>query len=174
MKGRERFTPYLDVFRLTWPIALGMANNALMQFVDRVFLSQESTASLEAVLPASVLAGVFVCFFQSVVAYSGTFVAQYFGAGSVSGGGMNEQVAAKLMDPDGKAVWEKGDAIHAYFVALPRPRKTGAWSLSLSRSRTGQWDDASASVIGVPGFLFPVEGRRWTFAGRNWRKAANK
>ena len=85
MKWRERFAPYLDVFRLTWPIALGMANNALMQFVDRVFLSQESTASLEAVLPASVLAGVFVCFFQSVVAYSGTFVAQYFGAGSERG-----------------------------------------------------------------------------------------
>ena len=85
MKWRERYAPYLDVFRLTWPIALGMANNALMQFVDRVFLSQESTASLEAVLPASVLAGVFVCFFQSVVAYSGTFVAQYFGAGSERG-----------------------------------------------------------------------------------------
>ena len=85
MTLRERLVPYLDVFRLTWPIALGMANNALMQFVDRVFLSQESAASLEAVLPASVLAGVFGCLFQSVVVYSGTFVAQYFGAGSERG-----------------------------------------------------------------------------------------
>ena len=85
MSLRARLGPYLDVFRLTWPIALGMANNALMQFVDRVFLSQESTASLEAVLPASVFAGVFICLFQAVVAYSGTFVAQYFGAGSERG-----------------------------------------------------------------------------------------
>ena len=85
MTHRGRFAPYLDVFRLTWPIALGMANNAVMQFVDRVFLSNESAASLEAVLPASVFSGVFVCLFQSVVAYSGTFVAQYFGAGSERG-----------------------------------------------------------------------------------------
>ena len=62
-----------------------MANNAVMQFVDRVFLSNESTASLEAVLPASMLALLFVGFFQSVVAYSGTFVAQYFGAGVEDG-----------------------------------------------------------------------------------------
>jgi len=80
MTVRGRLGAYLDVFRLTWPIALGMANNAVMQFVDRVFLSQESAASLEAVLPASVFSGVFVCLFQSVVVYSGTFVAQYFGA----------------------------------------------------------------------------------------------
>ena len=85
MTWRRRLAGYLEVFRLTWPLALGMANNALMQFADRVFLSHESAASLEAVLPASVFAGVFVCFFQSVVAYSGTFVAQYFGAGSARG-----------------------------------------------------------------------------------------
>ena len=85
MKLRERIAPYFDVFRLTWPIALGMANNAIMQFVDRVFLSNESAASLEAVLPAAIFSGTFVCFFQSVVAYSGTFVAQYFGAGSQRG-----------------------------------------------------------------------------------------
>ena len=85
MTLRGRLAPYLDVFRLTWPLALGMANNAVMQFVDRVFLSNESAASLEAVLPASVFSGVFVCFFQAVVAYSGTFVAQYCGAGSERG-----------------------------------------------------------------------------------------
>lgn len=85
MTVRGRLGAYLDVFRLTWPLALGMANNALMQFVDRVFLSQESAASLEAVLPASVFSGVFVCLFQSVVVYSGTFVAQYFGAGNERG-----------------------------------------------------------------------------------------
>ena len=55
------------VLRLVWPLALGMANNAVMQFVDRVFLSNESNASLQAVLPAAVLSFLFICFFQSLV-----------------------------------------------------------------------------------------------------------
>jgi len=59
-----------------------MVNNAAMQFVDRAYLARESMASLEAVLPASTLAWVFLCFFQSVVGYSGVFVAQYHGAGN--------------------------------------------------------------------------------------------
>ena len=75
----------LNALKLVWPLALGMANNAAMQFVDRVFLAHDSTASLEAVLPASVFSGVFVCFAQSVVVYSGTFVAQHFGAGNERG-----------------------------------------------------------------------------------------
>ena len=73
--------PYLDIVRLVWPLALGMVNNAVMQFVDRAYLAHESMASLEAALPASILAFNVLGFFQSVVAYSGTFVAQYHGAG---------------------------------------------------------------------------------------------
>ena len=76
---------YASVLKLVWPLALGMANNAAMQFADRVFLAHESAASLEAVLPASMLAAIFICFFQSVVAYAGTFVAQFHGAGNEEG-----------------------------------------------------------------------------------------
>ena len=76
---------YREIFRLVWPIALGMANNALMQFVDRAFLAKEATSSLQAVLPASTLAWVFLSFFQSVVGYSGVFVAQYFGKNDLKG-----------------------------------------------------------------------------------------
>ena len=72
---------YLDILGLVWPLALGMANNALMQFIDRAFLARESTESLEAVLPASMLSFILLGFFQAVVAYSGTFVATYHGAG---------------------------------------------------------------------------------------------
>ena len=85
MDAKEKLAPYWKVMKLVWPLALGMANNALMQFTDRVFLARESTASLEAVLPASILAILFISFFQSVVAYSGTFVAQYHGAGDPDG-----------------------------------------------------------------------------------------
>ena len=85
MDIKGTWSPYWKVLKLVWPLALGMANNALMQFTDRVFLARESTASLEAVLPASVLAFLFVGFFQSITAYSGTFVAQYHGAGDADG-----------------------------------------------------------------------------------------
>ena len=76
---------YLEILRLVWPLALGMLNNAVLQFVDGVFLAHESLESLEASLPASMLAILVMGFFQSVVAYSGTFVAQYHGAGNSHG-----------------------------------------------------------------------------------------
>ena len=73
--------PYIDILKLVWPLALGMVNNAVMQFVDRAYLAHESMASLEAVLPAGMLMWIFAGFFQSIVAYSSVFVAQYHGAG---------------------------------------------------------------------------------------------
>jgi len=72
---------YLEILKLVWPLALGMVNNSVMQFVDRVFLAKESLGSLEAVMPASTLAWVFMGFFQSLVGYSGVFVSQYHGSG---------------------------------------------------------------------------------------------
>lgn len=72
---------YLEILKLVWPLALGMVNNAVMQFTDRAFLARESMASLEAVMPASMLVLIALGFFQSAVAYSGTFVAQCHGAG---------------------------------------------------------------------------------------------
>ena len=77
--------PYREIFRLVWPLALGMVNNALMQFIDRAFLARESMASLEAVMPASMLALVVLGLFQALVAESGTFVANYHGAGDLRG-----------------------------------------------------------------------------------------
>ena len=71
----------LEILKLVWPLALGMVNNAVMQFVDRAFLAKDSLSSIEAVLPACTLAWVFMGFFQSVVGYSGVFVSQYHGAG---------------------------------------------------------------------------------------------
>jgi len=76
---------YLDILKLVWPLALGMVNNAAMQFVDRAYLANESMASLEAVLPATTLVWVFLGFFQAIVGYTGVFVAQYHGAGDAAG-----------------------------------------------------------------------------------------
>lgn len=71
---------YFDIFKLVWPIALGMVNSAVMQFVDRAYLARHSMLALEAILPATTLAWIFMSFFQSVVGYSGVFVSQYYGA----------------------------------------------------------------------------------------------
>ena len=73
--------PYLEILKLVWPLALGMINNAVLQFTDRMFLAHDSVEALEAVLPAAALAWIFMSFFQSVVGYSNVFVARYYGAG---------------------------------------------------------------------------------------------
>ena len=73
--------PYLQILQLVWPLALGMINNAVMQFVDRAYLSYDSLRALEAVMPAGMLMWIFAGFFQSVVGYSSVFVGQYHGAG---------------------------------------------------------------------------------------------
>lgn len=77
---------YIDIVRLVWPIALGMVNAAAMQFVDRAYLARYSVTALEAVLPATTLAWIFMSFFQSVTGYSGVFVAQYHGTGDAASG----------------------------------------------------------------------------------------
>ena len=74
-------TSYRNILKLVWPLALGMVNNAVMQFVDRAYLAHDSIDALEAVLPAGMLMWMFAGFFQSVVGYSSVFVGQYHGAG---------------------------------------------------------------------------------------------
>ena len=74
-----KLKPYLDIFRLVWPLVLGMLNNAVLQFVDGVFLARESMESLDASLPASMLALVVMGFFQSMTALGGIFGAFFAG-----------------------------------------------------------------------------------------------
>ena len=72
---------YREIMKLVWPLALGMINNAVMQFVDRAYLAHDSMRALESVLPAGMLMWMFAGFFQSVVGYSSVFVGRYHGAG---------------------------------------------------------------------------------------------
>lgn len=73
-------TSYRSILKLVWPLALGMINNAAMQFVDRAYLAHYSLEALEAVLPAGLLMWVFAGFFQALVGYSNVLVGQYHGA----------------------------------------------------------------------------------------------
>ena len=38
--------PYVDIAKLVWPLALGMLNNAVLQFVDGVFLAEPISNAL--------------------------------------------------------------------------------------------------------------------------------
>lgn len=73
---------FRECVNVAWPLVLAMAGNAIMMFVDRLFLARYSTVSIQAAMPAGLVAFMAIAFLQNVVAYSGTFVAQYAGAGS--------------------------------------------------------------------------------------------
>lgn len=79
----KQLTPggYAEMWRIAGPLILSMGSYTIMQFCDRVFLSRYSSVSIQAALPAGILAHTLVCFFQSLCGYSSTFTAQYYGAG---------------------------------------------------------------------------------------------
>lgn len=73
---------YREMWHIAAPLILSMASYTIMQFCDRVFLSRYSSITIQAALPAGVLAHTLVCFFQALTGYAGTFTAQYHGAGA--------------------------------------------------------------------------------------------
>ena len=69
-------------FHLILPLVLAMAANAVNQFADRLFLSRYSDVAIQGSLPGGILSWLFICLIVAAVGYSGTFVAQFWGAGS--------------------------------------------------------------------------------------------
>lgn len=74
-----------EAARLALPLIVSMAAFTVMQFCDRLFLARYSSESIQAALPAGVLAFTLICLFQSLAGYAGTFVAHYHGAGNRRG-----------------------------------------------------------------------------------------
>ena len=68
------------MWRIAAPLILSMASYTVMQFCDRVFLSRYSSVTIQAALPAGILAHTLICFFQALTGYAGTFTAHYHGA----------------------------------------------------------------------------------------------
>lgn len=83
----EPATPggYREVLRLAWPLIVSTGSFSLMQFVDRVFLAQYSSVSIQAALPAGLLAFTLCSAFMAIAGYANTFVAQYHGSGDARG-----------------------------------------------------------------------------------------
>lgn len=76
---------YWKILRLAAPLILSMGTMTVMQFCDRIFLARYSSISIQAALPAGILAFTFSCLFHALAGYAGTFVAQYHGAKNPEG-----------------------------------------------------------------------------------------
>jgi len=76
---------YREILAVSLPIIAAMAGRTIMMFCDRLFLAQHSQLELQASLPAGILSFTLICIFYGTVSYSGTFVAQYYGAGDRAG-----------------------------------------------------------------------------------------
>lgn len=76
---------YREMLAVAVPLIISMGTFTVMQFCDRVFLARYSSAAIQAAVPAGVLSFTFLCIFQSLAGYAGTYVAQYHGAGDSRG-----------------------------------------------------------------------------------------
>ncbi len=70
------------ILPIALPLIISSGSNALMQFCDRIFLARLDSVSIQAALPGGVLSFTLCCIFQAIAGYTGTFVAQYHGAGN--------------------------------------------------------------------------------------------
>ncbi len=87
VNSSKSFVPggYREVLKIAYPLVISTASFSLMQFVDRVFLAQYSTISIQAALPAGLLSFTLISGFMALAGYANTFVAQYHGSGDTHG-----------------------------------------------------------------------------------------
>ncbi len=71
---------YRQVLRVSVPLVISMSSTMIMEFTDRVFLSNYSLEAIAAALPAGIAAFLFISFFLGTAQYLNVFVAQYVGS----------------------------------------------------------------------------------------------
>jgi len=106
-----------ETVRIVYPLVLAMGANALNQFVDRIFLARYSDAAIQASLPGGILSWLFICLLVATAGYSGTFVAQCFGAGS------RREAAAAY----GQGLWLTAACLPFILASIPLGRCIFAW-----------------------------------------------
>ena len=72
---------YSEVLRVCFPLVMSMSATTVMEFTDRVFLSNYSLDAIAAVAPAGITAYLFMAFLGGIAGYTQVFIAQYYGAG---------------------------------------------------------------------------------------------
>jgi len=78
--GKNRTVSYRELLEVAFPLIITSASFTLLHFCDRMFLANYSSVSIQAVVPAGILAFTLICFFMALSAISNSFVAQYYGA----------------------------------------------------------------------------------------------
>lgn len=73
---------YRDVIAVGLPLVISLASTTVMQFTDRMFLSNYSMEAISAALPAGIANFTFMSFFLGVAGYLNVFIAQYCGSGA--------------------------------------------------------------------------------------------
>ena len=73
------------MLKIGLPLVVSMGSATVMQFTDRIFLSNYSLESIAAATPAGILSFLFTCFFLGVVTYGNVFVASTPGLEGRSG-----------------------------------------------------------------------------------------
>ena len=82
IEGWRKKSCYSDVIRVCLPLVMSTAAVTVMEFTDRVFLSNYSLDAISAATPAGIVAFLFILFFSGVAGYGTVFIAQYAGAGA--------------------------------------------------------------------------------------------
>ncbi len=73
-----------QVLKVCLPLVLSLSATTVMEFTDRVFLSNYSIDAISAALPAGITSYLFLAFFGGVGGYAGVFIAQYTGRGDLA------------------------------------------------------------------------------------------
>ena len=73
---------YREVLRVGLPLMLSHAVVTVMEFTDRIFLSNYSLAAISAATPAGIMALVPIVLLSGISGFAGVFIAQYVGAGT--------------------------------------------------------------------------------------------
>ncbi len=81
---------YREVSKVCIPLVMSMGATMVMEFTDRVFLSNYSVNAISAALPAGVSAFLCMTFLGGIGSYVTVFIAQYYGAGK------NKQIGIAL------------------------------------------------------------------------------
>ncbi|MGL4369046.1 MAG: MATE family efflux transporter, partial [Spirochaetota bacterium] len=71
---------YRELLATAFPLIISTSTWSVMQFTDRMFLTWYSPASVAASMPAGILNFTLASIFIGTASYTGTFVAQYYGA----------------------------------------------------------------------------------------------
>ncbi|MHC4714174.1 MAG: MATE family efflux transporter [Planctomycetota bacterium] len=72
---------YRHVFAVAFPLILAQASTTIMYFVDRIMLARYDSSAMAGASFAGLAAWTVMSLFLGTISYTGTFVAQYYGAG---------------------------------------------------------------------------------------------